>query len=269
MKYCIAIGKKTLLFTPLLLGGDIVENLKKAGEIGFDGVELNVPDISELNVEEIKRVCQKKNLIISTIATGAIYGNYGLSLTDPDPERCSQLVEMVKKYIDLAAELESYVTIGSIKGNITNDEDRPKYLDILGNNLKKISDYAVKMKVTVLLEATNRLENNVLNTGKEIYDMIEQYHLKNFKILLDSFHVNIEETSISGCLKDAGKYLGYIHFGDNTRWYPGAGCFRFDEFNKAIKDIGYDGVLSAECFPRPDGETAAKKTYEFFKKNFG
>lgn len=269
MKYCIAIGSKTSMFTPLLLGGNVEANLIKAGEIGFDGVELNVLDLSTVDVKRLNRICRERNLSITTLATGAIYGTYGLSLTDFDRRDCDKLIEMVRVYLDLAARLGSHVTIGSIKGNIRRDEDRPEGLKILGENLKRISEYAGQTGVTVLLEATNRLENNVLNTAKEICDMIEEYELEHFKILMDSFHVNIEETDISGCLRDAGKHLGYIHFGDNNRWYPGAGCFRFDLFNQAIKDIGYDGVLSAECFPRPDGETAARKTYEFFKRNFG
>ncbi len=269
MKYCIAIGKNTSMFTPLLLAGNVTANLITAGEMGFDGVEIQGFDAEELDFDQIKQVCREHSLIISTLGTGGIYGKYGLSLTDPDEERSSRVIQLVKDYIDVAKKLGSCVTVGSIKGNIKKDEDRPVYLDILGRNLQKIASYAEKQKVTLLLEATNRLENNVLNTAKETREIIERYELKNTKILLDSFHVNIEEQDISKSISDAGEHLGYVHFGDNNRWYPGAGCFRFHEFNEAIVRSGYDGVLSAECFPRPDGLTAAKRTYEFFVSHFG
>ena len=120
----------------------------------------------------------------------------------------------------------------------------------------------------VLLEATNHFENNVLNTGRDVHDFIERYALKNVQVLIDSFHVNIEERSVAGGLRDAGEYLGHIHFGDNIRWYPGAGAFDFDAFCQGIRDVGYDGVLSVEVFPLPDGETAARRSIEFFQKHF-
>ena len=86
---------------------------------------------------------------------------------------------------------------------------------------------------------------------------------------MDSFHINIEEHSLKQWLLDAGQHLGHIHFGDNTRMYPGSGAFNYDSFCRNIIDSGYDGVLSAECFPLPDGITAAKETMLFFKKYFG
>lgn len=268
MKFCLAIGKTTSMWTPLLYAGSFVDNMAHAKELGYDGVEIHVPSTKELDVQALNEACEKYNMFIATLGTGTIYGTYGLHLMDENEDNCQRLIGMVKEFIDVAALLKSKVTIGSIKGNVPAGADREQCIAIMGKNLQIITSYAYKMGVTVLLEATNRLENNVLNTGKEVFDIIEKYHLKSTQILMDSFHINIEETDISNCLKDAGKYLGHIHFSDNTRWYPSAGCFRFDEFNQSIKDIGYDGVLSAECLPRPDGETAARNTIQFFQKNF-
>lgn len=268
MKFCIAIGETTSKTTPLLLAGDFVETMERAKGFGYDAVEIHTPDPEKLDGERIKAACERLDMFIATLGTGAIYGKYGLYLMDESRENCEKLIEMVKRFIDAAAVMGSKVTIGSIKGNVPKGADEEKCLDIMGKNLQVISEYAVNKGVTVLLEATNRFENNVLNTGKEVFDMIEKYQLKNFEVLMDSFHVNIGERSIKGSLVDAGKYLGHIHFGDNIRWYPGSGIFDFDEFCQGIKDVGYDGVLSVECFPIPDGETGAAKTMEFFKKHF-
>lgn len=268
MKFCIAIGKTVGPNSPLLFSGDFTENMEKVKAMGYDAVEIHVPSTKDLDVSKIKEDCNRLGLFVATLGTGTIYSTYGLYLMIEDPNKQEEIVKMVKEFIDVAAEIGSKVTIGSIKGNVPKNADRNECLNRMGKNLKIISDYAVGKNVTILLEATNRFENNVLNTGKEINEFIRQHDLRNFEILLDSFHINIEEKNLKTCLRDAGEYLGHIHFGDNTRWYPGSGSFNYELFNKNIKETGYNGVLSVECLPLPDGVTAAEKSIEFFKKNF-
>ncbi len=268
MKFCITLGKQTSPTTPILLAGDFIKSIKIAKEIGYDAVEIHTPQPKSLNIAELNNTCKSLDIFISTLGTGKIYTDYGLHLLDENEDNCSRLIDLVKDYIDIAAKIGSKVTIGSIKGNMPKEADKKKYLDIMGRNLQKVSEYAKKKDVIVLLEATNRFENNIINTGKDIYDIITEYNLINFEGLMDSFHVNIEERFIDTCLSDVGEYLGHIHFADNTRMYPGSGVFNFDAFCRSIQKIGYDGVLSVECFPLPDGITAARETMKFFKKNF-
>lgn len=268
MKFCIAVGAATSPTTPLPFAGDFVESMRRAKAIGYDAVEIHTPEPDTLDVARLRAACEELDMCIATLGTGMIYGKYGLYLMDPDAERQEKIVSMVKHYIDIAKSIGSKVTIGSIKGNVPKGADREECLAIMGRCMKQISDYAVEQGVYVLLEATNRFENNVLNTGREVRDFIEANGLKNVQALIDSFHVNIEERSVTDGLRDAGKYLGHIHFADNIRWYPGAGAFNFDAFCQGIKDVGYDGVLSVEAFPLPDGETAARETMAFFKSHF-
>lgn len=269
MKYCIAIGKETSPSTPLLLAGDFIRNMEIAKVLGYDGVEIHTPNPDELDIDRINDARQRLGMIVATIGTGIIYGKYGLHLMDENEDNQNRLLGMVKSFIDIAAKIESKVTIGSIKGNVPKGGDRDKHLGIMAANLKNISEYAVSKGVNILLEATNRFENNVLNTAKDVVEMIERHDLKNTQVLMDSFHINIEEHSLKEWLVDAGEYLGHIHFGDNTRMYPGSGTFNYDSFSSNIINSGYDGVLSVECFPLPDGMTAAKETISFFKKYFG
>ncbi|MEA5050201.1 MAG: sugar phosphate isomerase/epimerase family protein [Oscillospiraceae bacterium] len=269
MKYCIAIGKTTSPTTPLLLDGDFAVSMQTAASLGYNAVEIHTPDPETLDTAALRTVCEKLGIFIATIGTGQIYGRYGLYLMDPNEARRRQLVGMLRRYIDIAEKLGSKVTIGSIKGNVPKDADRAYCLGVMGEMLREITSYAAEKGVTVLLEATNRFENNVLNTGREVRSMIEDNALRNCQVLMDTFHINIEERSLSTCLRDAGPWLGHIHFGDNTRMYPGSGSFNYDAFCRSIREIGYDGVLSVECFPLPDGLTAATQTIRFFQHYFG
>lgn len=269
MKYSIACGLVTGPTTPLLFGGDFCSSIRKAHELGFDAIEIHIPEIDDLDISSIKKECSDNNVFVSTLGTGTIYGKYGLYLMDQNEERRDNLITRVKRFIDVAAEIGSKVTIGSIKGNVPKGENREVYLNTMGETLSLLSAYAGDRGVKILLEATNRFENNVINTAKDIVSMIETYNLENVEGLMDSFHINIEEKEMSRCLFEAGRHLGHIHFGDNIRTYPSSGSFLWDIFCGEIKACGYDGVLSAECFPVPSGEEAAIETIKFFRKYFG
>lgn len=152
--------------------------------MGYDAIEIHVPDVSVLDIPAIQACMRETGMEVATLGTGTIYGRYGLHLCDADEQRQQELFERVCAFIDCAAQLNARVTIGSIKGNIRPDEDREKHLDILGKALKRIDDYAGQKNVTVLLEATNRYENNVLNTGAQLADMIQGYALKHTRALM-------------------------------------------------------------------------------------
>lgn len=200
MKYCVAANMVGSPTTPVPLSGDFCEQMRKAHKMGYDAIEIHVPDVSVLDVPTIRACMQETSMEVATLGTGTIYGRYGLHLCDEDEQRQQELFERVCAFIDCAAQLNARVTIGSIKGNIRPNQDRDKHLDILGKALKRIDDYAGRKNVVVLLEATNRYENNVLNTGAQLADMIHSYALEHTRALMDAFHMNIEEAQgTRGC----------------------------------------------------------------------
>jgi len=269
MKYGIAIGQTISPSAPLVLGGDYVKSMEYASNLGYQAVEIHLPDPAQLPAEALVDACKRLGMEVSTLGTGSMYGLEGLSLIDESPEKQATIMTRLHNFIDKAAIIGSRVTIGSIKGNIPKGENPEPYVERLAKNLSVITEYAARKNVMILLEATNRYENNLLNSGKDVHAFITRYHIKNCKILMDAYHINIEESSIADCLKDTGDLLGYVHFADNTRRYPGSGAFQFELLRQAILDYGYDGVLSAECLPLLDSETAAEKTIAFFRALFG
>lgn len=69
----------------------------------------------------------------------------------------------------------------------------------------------------------------------------------------------LEEEDYPQAIRAAGKRLGYFHFADSTRWYPGSGYFDFKTILRTLDEVDYHGYLSIECFPRENaGETALK-----------
>ena len=268
MKYCVASNLASSPTTPVPMSGDFCGNLRKAGAMGYHAIEIHVPDVSVLDVPALLSAMRETGVGIATLGTGTIYGKYGLHLCDDSEENQDRIYGMVCRFVDVAAQLGARVTIGSIKGNILPGQDRKKHLDIFGRALRRIDDYAGQKGVTILLEATNRYENNVLNTGRQIAEIIGAYGLVNTRALMDIVHMNIEEADIASAFRDAKDVLGHVHFADNNRHYPGAGCFQFAQVADTLRGIGYDGVLSVECLPLPDPDTAAREAFAFLHKWF-
>lgn len=118
--------------------------------------------------------------------------------------------------------------------------------------------YAKEKGVKIFIEAINRYEINTMNTAGDVVDLIDEYELTNTFVHLDTFHMNIEEVNIAKAIELCGDKLGYIHFADSNRSYPGAGHIDFSKVIKALHHINYKGCISVECLPLPDRLHAAQ-----------
>ncbi|HID87813.1 MAG TPA: sugar phosphate isomerase/epimerase, partial [Anaerolineae bacterium] len=106
----------------------------------------------------------------------------------------------------------------------------------------------------------------IVNTVAEALELLEEVGAENLGILFDTFHANIEEPSIEGSIRTAGDRLLHVHVADSNRWYPGAGHVDFARIVGTLREVGYDGHLSAEILPLPDPHTCAQRTMEFLER---
>ena len=109
------------------------------------------------------------------------------------------------------------------------------------------------------IEVINHYEVNVFTTAKSLAEFLEKYGLDNCYIHLDTYHMNLEESDFAEAIRESKGKLGYFHIADNQRWYPGSGQLDFMPILEALEDIGYDGYITVECFPRGNGADTAEK----------
>ena len=100
----------------------------------------------------------------------------------------------------------------------------------------------------------NRFENHVLNTAAEGVAFVQEVGKSNVKVMLDTFHMNIEEDSFTEPILQAGKYLGHVHVGEPIRKPPREGRIPWGEIGKALRQIGYDGPVVMEPFVTMGGQ---------------
>jgi sugar phosphate isomerase/epimerase len=251
-----------------LLSGSFGERLEKAQRLGYDGVELMVARPAELDEGELCAQLRRYELTAAAIASGPIFMQDQITLLSSSTDAAIQAADRLEGLIDLAAALEApLVTIGSFRGRLAWAGGLAA-TSILRDTLLSAADHARRLGIRLALEPLNRYETDLIrNTTEGLQFLAEAAH-PNLGLLLDSFHMNIEEDSIPAALQrvnSAGK-LFHIHLGDSNRLPPGRGHFDFAGLVRTLEALGYTGYLSAELFPIPDPDTAARLTIEHMRQ---
>ncbi len=121
-------------------------------------------------------------------------------------------------------------------------------------SMRELMPLAEDLGITLNVEVINRFEQFLLNTCEEARAYVEEIGSKNCGILLDTFHMNIEEDSIGDAIRHAGPYLKSLHLGETNRKPPGMGRMPWAEIRSALDDISYTGPLVMEPFVKPGGQ---------------
>jgi sugar phosphate isomerase/epimerase len=251
-----------------LLSGTFGERMQKAARLGYDGVELMVVRPDELPVDRIHDQISKAGLEVAAIATGAIYMTDQVTLLASGPEVSREAAIRLDGLIDLAAALEApIVTIGSFRGRLAwagGAEARGKLVEIL----RVAAEKAIRQGVRLVLEPVNRYEGDLVHTAAEGLALIKEVEHSHVGLLLDTYHVNIEEASLTQPFREAmaAGRLWHVHLGDSNRLPPGQGHLDFPGIVTTLREAGYRGYLSAELLARPDPDAAAEATIEYMRQ---
>lgn len=119
--------------------------------------------------------------------------------------------------------------------------------------MKASADVAKDHGVTLLCEVVNRFEHYMINTAAEAVDFVKEIDKPNVKVMLDTFHMNIEEDFLGDAIRTAGELLGHLHIGECNRKVPGQGHMPWDDIGQALRDIKYDEGVVMEPFVRMGG----------------
>jgi sugar phosphate isomerase/epimerase len=153
-----------------------------------------------------------------------------------------------------------------IRGIVKPGVDAPQAMDWLIAALRECSDAARPYGIRLALEPINRYETTLINNTGQGLELIERVGAENFGLLLDTFHMNIEEPVIEESISRCRKHIFHFHVADSNRWYPGAGHLDFKSILEKLFSSGYKGWVSGEFIPAPDSQTAAQKSIAFLRQ---
>jgi D-psicose/D-tagatose/L-ribulose 3-epimerase len=238
-------------------GADYVKYAKKAAKLGFDILEISAANYLELTNKKLVDLknCAKDNNIILTSGIG-LPAKYNTSSTNETVRQRG--IAFLKKIIDIMDKIDSRVLGGTIHAYWPVDFNKP--FDKKAErkqaikSMKEIADYASCCGIMLGLEAVNRFEQYLINDAAEAVALAKDINKENVKVMLDSFHMNIEEDSFRDAIIKTGSLLGHFHVGETNRKVPGKGKTPWKEIGKALNDISYNGYVVMEPFVKTGGQ---------------
>lgn len=266
-KTAFATSPAPSVFGPLLFAGDVEAAVAAAGGLGFDGIEVSLRSPEELDAGRLAEALAGAGLELSAVGTGRAFLEDGLSLSADDRAIRTAALERLLALTVFAARFSAVVIVGLIRGARPASADGSRELGLVAEGVRVCADAAASAGVQVVVEAINRYETRFLNTAEETLRLLDAVDRPNVRVLLDVFHMNIEETVMSDAVRAAGPRLGYFHVVDSNRRAPGLGHVDYGPLLSALRDIDYRGWVSAEVLPLPDDGAAAGQAIDFLRRH--
>jgi len=234
----------------------------KLRDMGYDAVELFVRDPRELNAEKLQRLLSNAGLTAAAVGTGQIVAEDKLYFTHDDAKVRAETVVRVKTVIDFAAELRSQVNIGKVRGDLGHSESRKAWSE---DAFRELEAHARARNVMMTIEPQNRFGCDNLNTTQESLEWLRRMALPNLKLMLDVFHMQIEDACMAASFVEAADMCVHVHFADTNRGAPGTGSIDLTLALRMLKALKYNRFITMEIKQTPDSETAARYALEYVR----
>lgn len=239
-------------------GGNFVPYTEKCARLGFDILEVACGAFDREDdrfFRELAAAAKANGLRL----TGGYGPRKGHDLAGTDP---AQVEAAFRFYADMFRKME-LAGIDRLGGALysywpaqcTPETDKAADTDRSVARMQRLADLAADHGITLCMEALNRFEGYMINTADECLAYVRAVNRPNVKVMLDTFHMNIEEDSLTDAIRKSGPLLGHFHVGEANRRCPGPNA-RFDwaAIGRALRSIGYAGGVVMEPFVRMGGQ---------------
>lgn len=243
------LGVNTWVWTSPLTDDAIPALAAKARGFGFDLLELPLETLDGYDHARARSALEAEGLACS--ATLVFPPDRDLIHPDPAPRAAS--AAYIAGAIDAAATLGARTLSGPLFASVgrtwrqTADE-RERDLELLVEALRPLAARAADAGVRLGLEPLNRFETSFVNVAAQAIEIVDRVASPGLGILLDTFHMNIEETSIGDAIRAAGDRVSHVHACENHRGAPGSGHVPWTEVADALRAIDYQGPVVIESF---------------------
>lgn len=229
------------------------EELKKLAphvkEMGFDWIEVPLEDLADMDHERGAEIIKDHGLGVSACA--AMGPDRDLIHTDKAVR--DNGMAYLKGAIQATQTLGGKNLVGPLYSAVgrtwqSTPEERARDTDILVENLVELANFAADFDVVLCVEPLNRFETSFINLAEQAIPIVDRVDHPNCQMMLDTFHMNIEEKSLGDAIRAVGPRLRHVHACENDRGAPGTGNIPWNEVAAALKDIHYEGPVVIESF---------------------
>ncbi|MEI3612898.1 sugar phosphate isomerase/epimerase family protein [Pseudogracilibacillus sp. SO30301A] len=244
-----------------IFGDEPIERvLKFIKKSGYDAIELQAA-MALTHTEKIKQIVNDLQLKIDGLTGDAAWPDETKDLANGNPTNRKIAVEYFKEQIKVCNEFGGkYIVIcPSAVGKTHLIGKGTEDWDWAIDSVKQLCETAKLENVELIIEPVNRYESSILNTAEDAYRFVNELNHPSVKMLVDTYHMNIEEVDMLYAIENVSDKLGVFHLADNNRQGVGFGHIDFEAVFSKLKEINYDGPLVLECMAPGANPFAANK----------
>ena len=253
----VTFGVSTWLWTSPFTTASINDLFPKIAKMGFDVVEIAVEDPDLINIKEVKKALKLYGLKAN------ICGAFGTArdFTNEDAAFHQTSFSYIQSCLDFCVEVETpffggpmYSAVG--KARMISSEQRKVEWERAVKNLRIVCEMAAERGLQIALEPLNRFESDLINTADDALRLVNDINHPAAQLMLDGFHMNIEERDIENAIITAGEKLIHVQVSENYRGTPGTGQTNWSAYKKGLEAINYTGTVTIESFTPENKELA-------------
>ncbi|MBQ8914598.1 MAG: sugar phosphate isomerase/epimerase, partial [Clostridia bacterium] len=238
---------------------DYIALCHRAKKCGLDVLEVGAGDLvnmSDAELAELSTTAKELGLEISA--------NLGppkdKDISNADPAIREAGVKFLCDIMHQMVKIDCKILIGALYNCWPydfKDIDKEVLWKRAVEGMQRVGDEADRLGITIALEVLNRFETLLLTDASEGVQFCRDVNRKSVKVLLDTFHMNIEEDDLPAAIRATGEWLAHLHVGEGNRKLPGMGHLDWTAIGSALKDIGFDGMVVMEPFMKTGGSVGS------------
>jgi D-psicose/D-tagatose/L-ribulose 3-epimerase len=243
------LGVNAWVWTSPVTTAELERLVPRVAAMGFDWIEVPLESLDDLDHARGAAIIREHDLGVSTCAAMGPERD----LIHPDEDIRANGMNYIRGAIQATQKLGATNLVGPIYSAVgrtwaVTSEERTRDTDLLVNQLRLLAEFAGNHGVVLCIEPLNRFETSFLNLAAQAIEIIDRVDHPACQILLDTFHMNIEEKSLGDAIRTVGPRLKHVHACENDRGAPGSGNVTWNEVAAALNDIQYDGPVVIESF---------------------
>ena len=223
---------------------DLKEDLSCMKECGYDAVEFQIAEPLRFNEEQVRQLLDDSGLTMCAFQTGASYATLGNCLCTADEIVRRRTLGLLHRFVDLAARWNSVIVFGSLQGRLKDEPDIKAGSDRIRRALSEVGQYASEKHAVIAFEPVNHSEVGYHNTIAEAERLVRSLNLPGVKLMVDSYHMNIEEMDMLAPLNGIADILSHVHLSETNRDILGTGHWPVPAFLSELDCLNYGGYCS-------------------------
>lgn len=242
-------GVNTWVWVSPLTTDELLKLAPHVAAMDFDWIEVPIEGTGDIDYQKVAPVIKDNGLSVSVCAAMGP----DRDLIHPEAGIRANGAAYLRHCIDAVKTLGGTNLVGPLYSAVgrvwqQTPEDRAHDLDILVKQLSDLAKYAADHGVVLCVEPLNRFETSFVNLAAQAIEIVDRVNHPACKIMLDTFHMNIEEKSLGDAIRAVGNRLQHLHSCENDRGAPGSGNVTWADVAQGLKDIHYSGPVVIESF---------------------